>query len=66
MSELPMLAVDLIEYLDKQYPHRCPRMSDNDREIWMYAGKRELVDTLIASLNELEDEKEASNVRVYT
>ena len=42
----PPLADALVEYLDSMIPHRCPSIGDSERSIWMYAGKRELVDFL--------------------
>ena len=48
---------ELIESLDKLYPHRCPRVGDTEREIFMYAGKRELIDTLKWTLKQIEDEE---------
>lgn len=56
MNHIPELASDLISLLDEQFPHRCPRPQDNERAIWMYAGQRDLVDTLIAVLKEQDEE----------
>jgi hypothetical protein len=47
---LPLLSVDLIKLLDTWYPPRPPDIRDSDREIWSKAGKRELVDSLLAKL----------------
>jgi hypothetical protein len=44
--KLPVYTEELISQLDLQYPHRCPSISDLDREIWVYKGKRDLIDTL--------------------
>jgi hypothetical protein len=35
-----------VDGLDKLVPHRCPLPDQSEREIWMYAGKRQLVDAL--------------------
>jgi hypothetical protein len=43
MESIPLLSVDLIAALDELYPERCPSVKDSDRDIWLYAGKRELV-----------------------
>ena len=49
-DELPYTAKELIEQLDEQVPHRCPDPGMSDREIWLYAGKRQLVDALLHKL----------------
>jgi len=46
MSDLPSTIQELIVKLDQQYPPKCPRIEETEREIFKYAGKRELVDTL--------------------
>jgi hypothetical protein len=40
----PPISDLLVEYLDNMIPHRCPAIGDSERSIWMYSGKRELVD----------------------
>jgi hypothetical protein len=45
---LPALAIDLIEELNKAVPEMCPNATMSDREIWMYAGKRELIRSLLS------------------
>ena len=46
--KLPTFSYDMIDYLEKQYPEKCPDIQDTERSIWMYAGKRDLVRTLVA------------------
>lgn len=43
---VPNIPKDLIEDLDRRFPHRCPRPEDPERGIWIYSGKRELVEFL--------------------
>jgi len=43
----PFISNELIEFLDKSYPERCPEKSWSDREIWFKAGERNLVRRLI-------------------
>ena len=43
---VPGIPKDLIEDLDRRFPHRCPRPEDSERGIWIYSGKRELVEFL--------------------
>ena len=47
MKELPSTTIELIDLLDQVFPPKCPRPSESERDIWMYAGKRELIDLLI-------------------
>lgn len=49
---LPELSADLIKQLDKIFQHKCPKPEDKEKYIWMYAGKRELIDTLLYLLEE--------------
>lgn len=56
---IPDFSEDLIKELDKLFPEMCPRPDMEDREIWMYAGKRELIRLLKTSL-ELQQEKALS------
>ena len=46
MNKLPVLSVDLIEALSKDYPERCPGLDMTDREVWFYAGQRDVVRNL--------------------
>lgn len=48
LDDLP-LTEELVDGLDKLVPHRCPTASQSEREIWMYAGKRALVDALMVA-----------------
>lgn len=43
MEDLPPIPKKLIDTLEELIPERCPNLSLSDREIWFYAGKRELV-----------------------
>lgn len=47
-DDLP-LTKEVVEGLDRLVPHRCPTSSQSERDIWMYAGKRSLVDALLAA-----------------
>jgi hypothetical protein len=44
--QFPRTVPEFIEWLDQVYPHRCPNPQDSEREIWMKAGERRLVDSL--------------------
>lgn len=56
MDKLPILSVDLIDWLDEQYPERCPDPKQSDREIWIYAGARQVVRSLLAKKKQEEEE----------
>lgn len=48
---LPAIPDRLVVALDKKFPHRCPNPKDSEREIWMKAGERRVVDFLIEQFN---------------
>ncbi len=50
MEIIPHTAVELIQLLDKDIPHRCIAKSEDVVEAQRYAGKRELVDHLLNAL----------------
>lgn len=50
------LSRDLMDALEGLYPARPADPKDSDREIWMKAGERRLVDVLWAKLQEAEEE----------
>ena len=45
-----------VELLDELFPPRAPDPKDTEREVWMKAGERRLVDWLILKLAEQEDQ----------
>ncbi len=51
---VPLRAYDLIDMLDKAYPHRCKRLGEDEAEHQRYAGVRGLIDDLLG----LKDEQE--------
>ena len=46
LIEVPLLK-ETVEGLDKLFPERCPSPIEDEKRMWMYAGKRELVRNLI-------------------
>jgi hypothetical protein len=34
---------ELLKELEERFPERCPSIGTPDREIWFYAGQRQLV-----------------------
>lgn len=65
LNNLPGLTRALVEALDTLFPERCPDIQDNERGIWVYAGKRELVRHLKTVLERQErrvDENTKSNI----
>lgn len=61
MINLPFTSSDLIRRLDQEFPERCPSVTLSDREIWFYAGKRELVRGLLAQLKAQEEEDQGTD-----
>ena len=51
-----LLTGDLLETLQALYPAKAPDPKDSDREIWMKAGERRLVETLQAKLEEAQED----------
>jgi len=49
-KELPLTAEELVKELDVIYPEKCPSPEDSSKDIWMYAGQRELVRVLVQRL----------------
>lgn len=41
----------LYKQLDQAFPHKCPTKEMSEREIWIYVGKRELLDVIRAKLD---------------
>lgn len=54
--KIPFQSVDLIKELDKLFPEKVPDKEWSDREIWIYVGKRELINWLKAKLEQEERE----------
>lgn len=64
LEKLPLLSVDLINDLDKLYPHRCPKMGTPSERIWFDSGKRELIDFLLSRIQHPDAEQELPTVLV--
>jgi hypothetical protein len=47
MLPIPPLSQDLLKALNERFPDRCPNPTDTEREIWMKAGERRLVEFLL-------------------
>jgi len=43
MDEIPEISKNLIDRLEELIPERCPSITMSDREIWFYAGRRDIV-----------------------
>jgi hypothetical protein len=52
MKNLPLYTLDLLKELDKMFPSRCPHLNESDREIWFYAGRRQLIESLLMRAKE--------------
>lgn len=51
-----LLTPELLDALDKLYPARGPDPRDSDREIWMKAGERRVIEVLRAKYQEATEE----------
>lgn len=54
MEKLPQSSSELIRELDKQIPPKCASLSEEERHIWFYAGKRAVVEHLLLRLKKTE------------
>ena len=43
---VPPISTALLDHLDIHYPERCADPNDTEREIWMKAGERRLINRL--------------------
>lgn len=57
-----LLTEEILTLLSETFPHRCADPKDTEREIWMKAGERRLVDVLIAKYNEMQEEYSITNL----
>lgn len=44
---LPATADQVVELLNQRFPDRCPDPKDPEREVWMKAGERRVVQWLL-------------------
>lgn len=51
-QRLPAVDPQLVEWLTRVFPDKCPDPEDTDREIWMAVGKQEVIKMLRARVNE--------------
>jgi hypothetical protein len=42
-DDFPPIPKKLVDTLEELLPEKCPTLTMTDREIWFYAGKREVV-----------------------
>jgi hypothetical protein len=50
-----LLTPEQVALLEQCYPHRCPDPAHSERELWMKAGERRLVDVLKAKYEAAHD-----------
>lgn len=50
-----LMSEDFLKALDGMYPPRPPNPQDSEREIWMKAGERRLVEVLQAKFNDAQE-----------
>lgn len=64
LPPLPPIDPALVKALNQRFPHRCPNPNDSEREIWMKAGERRLVDFLL--MQQAKQEKEALKGKILS
>jgi len=60
--KIKQLSADLIDDLDKQIPNRHPHLEETERAIWFNAGQRSVVDMLLASMKQNEEDHELPQI----
>ena len=53
---MPLLKETLVEALDNRFPQQSADLQWTDREVWFKAGQRSVVEFLIKTLKEQEEE----------
>jgi hypothetical protein len=48
----PHVEIQLVEYLERLYPNKCPAMSDSERDIFAAVGAQRVITKLRALANE--------------
>ena len=51
MKDAPPISKQVLDYIDKRFPERCPDINDTDREIWVKTGNRAVFHHLKAVFN---------------
>ena len=64
MDHLPLFAPELLQTLDQMFPEKAPDPKDSDCEVWLKAGERRLINTLLAFENEQYEPHLASGLSV--
>lgn len=57
MKPLPTSVDQLIQDLNEQYPEKSPDPKDSDREIWIKAGQRAVVNMLLTKQRMQQEEE---------
>ena len=60
--KIKQLSADLIADLDKQIPDRHPSLTDSERDIWFNAGQRSVVNMLLASMQQNQEDHELPTI----
>jgi len=42
----PKISKEIIEYLDKLFPDKCPNITDDEKNVWYKTGQRSVVNHL--------------------
>ena len=53
---MPLLQQDLVEALDIRFPNRSADLQWSEKEVWHKAGQRSVVEVLIKTLHEQEED----------
>lgn len=42
-DKIPAVSRELVEYLERIFPNRCPSITDTNRAIWMAVGHQDVI-----------------------
>lgn len=63
-ADFPLIPEDLAKELDRRFPEKCPDPTKTSREIWMQAGRRDVVRFLLDKFRKQLEPKGQLHVRV--
>ena len=56
ITPMPLIKTNLLEALDSRFPEKSADLSWSEEEVWFKAGQRSVVNFLIKTLKEQEEE----------
>ncbi len=54
-QQVPPIAAEVIAWLERLFPDRCPDPKDSEREVWMKSGEQRVIRKLRLELKRQEE-----------